>query len=152
MRQTRVARLQKVLISLLILLVLGLHTLPIMFRKGRNQHFWPFLMWSMYKNSRGPGPIEARETRMIGVLSSGRIEPLTSELIGLPRATVRELYIEGMLARDSSAAQQLFTRLNADRPDPFVEIRIVSHIYGLTDTGIVRRRNPVLTFRADISH
>jgi len=57
-----------------------------------------------------------------------------------------------MLAGDSSAARRLFVRLNADRPEPFVEIRVMSIIYGLTDSGIVHRSTPVLTFRAGTSH
>jgi hypothetical protein len=152
MRQARVVCQQKVLVSFLILLVVGLHAIPVMFRKGRNQGSWPFLMWSMYKDSRSAGPIEARETRIIGLTSTGATELLTPHLIGLPRATVRELYLKKMMASDSSAARQLFSRVNANRKEPVVEIRIVSNTIALTDSGIVRRIKPVLTFRADTSH
>jgi hypothetical protein len=152
MRQTRVVCQQKVLVSFLILLVVGLHAIPVMFRKGRTQSYWPFLMWSMYKDSRSAGPIEARETRIIGLTSRGTTELLTPDLIGLPRATVRELYLKKMLASDSTAARQLFSRVNANRKEPVVEIRIVSNTIGLTDSGIVRHTKPVLSFRADTSH
>ena len=151
MGQTRVMGYQKVLVSLLILLVVGLHAIPVMFRNGRTQSSWPFLMWSMYKDSRAAGPIEARETRIIGLTSTGTTELITPHHIGLPRATVRELYLKKMLASDSSAARQLFSRVNANRKEPVVEIRIVSNTIGLTDSGIVRRNKPVMTFRADTS-
>jgi hypothetical protein len=152
MRRIGDASLNQVLISLFILAIIGLHAVPLMLHKGRSQTSWPFLMWSMYKDSRPRGPIQARETRLIGVTSSGSTEFLTAFQIGLPRATVRELYLKKMLASDSSAAQRLFVRLNANRPDPFVEIRVMSIIYGLTDSGIVHRSNPVLTFRAGTAY
>jgi hypothetical protein len=152
MRRIRDASLNQVLISLFIVSIIGLHAVPLVLHKGRSQTSWPFLMWSMYKDSRSAGPIEARDTRLIGVTSSGSTEFLTAFQIGLPRPTVRELYLKRMLASDSAAAQRLFDRLNANRPEPFVEIRVMSIIYGLTDSGIVHRNNPVLTFRAGTSH
>jgi hypothetical protein len=152
MRRIRSASLNQVLVSLFILSIIGLHALPIALRKGRSQTSWPFLMWSMYKDSRSAGPIEARETRLIGVTSRGRTEFLTSFQIGLPRPTVRELYLKSMLAGDSAAAQRLFARLNANQPEPYVEVRLMSIIYGLTDSGIVHRSNPVRTFRTNTSH
>jgi hypothetical protein len=152
MRQTRVAPQHKVLLSLFILLVIGLHGLPLVFRKGPSQMSWPFLLWTMYKDSRPSGPIEARETRLMGVTSAGNPQVLTIDILGLPKPTIQKLYIKRMRAGDSSAAQQLFRRINAHSPEPFVEIRIESIMYRLTDSGVVVGENPVLTFRADSSH
>jgi hypothetical protein len=113
---------------------------------------WPFLLWTMYKDSRPPGPIQTRATRLMGVTSAGNPQVLTADIVGLPMPTIAKLYIKRMRAGDSLAAQQLFRRINAHSPDPFVEIRIETSMYRLTDSGVVLGENPVLTFRADSSH
>jgi hypothetical protein len=113
---------------------------------------WPFLLWTMYKDARPSGPIEARETRLVGVTSAGNPQVLTPHMIGLPKPTTAKLYIKKMRTGDSSAAQHLFRRINAHSPEPFVEIRIETSRYRLTDSGVVVGETPALTFRADSSH
>ena len=58
-------------------------------------------------------------------------------------------YFEPMRAGDSSAAQQLFSHLNRQRDDPFVEFRLQVETYTLTDTGIVKEAKPDITYRGD---
>jgi hypothetical protein len=141
----------KAVISVLILLVIGLHAVPVVWYEGRAQTLWPFLTWAMYKNSRPPGPIEARQTRIIGVTSRGQRRAVTPTLVGLPRFTFTQMYTKRMRGGDSSAAHQLISRLNANRKESFVEVRIESQTYRLTDGGIVVQENPVVTFRPDSS-
>jgi hypothetical protein len=142
---------RKLGISLLILLVIGLHAAPVLFYEGRHQTLWPFLTWAMYKNSRPAGPIEARKTFMAGITATGKTEWISGWREGLPPPTLKEMYTEGLRRQDSSVAQQLFRRLNQRRTDPFVEIRVVGQTYTLTTNGVVVRENPVLRFRVDSS-
>jgi len=142
---------RKLGISLLIVLVIGLHAAPLVFYQGRRQTMWPFLTWAMYKNSRPAGPIQARRTQILAVTATGKTERISSGFAGLPQPALREMYIEGLRRQDSSVAQQLIHRLNLHRTDPVVEIRVVGQTYNLTPGGVVVRDNPVLSFRADSS-
>ncbi|MBA3345544.1 MAG: hypothetical protein H0T44_09650 [Gemmatimonadales bacterium] len=54
-----------------------------------------------------------------------------------------------MWAGDSSAAQQLFRRLNLKRQDPFVELRLESERYTVTESGIAKEENPTITYRVE---
>jgi hypothetical protein len=150
MRQPQITH-PKVAISALILIILGLHVVPVIFYQGRRQTGWPFLTWTMYKNSRPAGPIEARRTRTIGITQSNRREEVGSGLVGLPGPTVVELYVRPMRQGDSSAAQQLLRRINRKRADPFVELRVEVTQYTLTDRGVVSQEDPAITYRIDSS-
>jgi hypothetical protein len=52
---------------------------------------------------------------------------------------------------DSSAAQRLANRINRGREDPFVEIRLQSEKYMVSDTGVVKQENPAIVYRVDPS-
>jgi hypothetical protein len=148
MRQPQISH-SKTAISVLILVVLGLHAVPVVFYEDRRQTLWPFLTWTMYSNSRPPGPIEARKTRIIGITLKGRREEVTSGLVGLPGPTVVDLYTRPMRQGDSSAAQRLLHRINSKREDPFVELRLEVEQYSLTDGGVVVQEAPTITYRVD---
>ena len=139
----------KVAASVLILLVIGLHAVPIVRYQGQAQTLWPFLTWAMYKNPRSASQVEARKTQIIGITAKGTKEAITPELVGLPKYMVREMYTKGMRAGDSTSARQLMRRLNARRKDPFVEVHLVIQTYKLTDRGIEIQHNPVISFRGD---
>ena len=47
----------KTRISLFILLIIGLHAVPVVFYQGERQTRWPFLAWAMYSQSYPAGPI-----------------------------------------------------------------------------------------------
>ena len=59
-----------VLISLGILLILGLHTAPF-FRPDLRKQLWPFLDWTMYKDSRDAGPIQTNKRHIVGTTLRG---------------------------------------------------------------------------------
>jgi hypothetical protein len=141
----------KVLISILILLVIGLHAVPVLLYQGKNQTRWPFLTWAMYAKSRPPGPVVATRSRIMGLTLKGEAERVTGTLLGLPTATLGRRYLQPMKEGDSSTARQLFSRLNRNREDPFVELRIEGETYTATDTGVVKQDNPVITYRLDRS-
>jgi hypothetical protein len=142
---------RKLGISLVIVVVLGLHAAPVLFYQGRRQTMWPFLTWAMYKNSRPAGPIEARRTHILAITATGKTERVSSGFSGLPLPALREMYVEGLRHQDSAVAQQLLRRLNLHRKDPVVELRVVGQTYRLTPQGVVIRENPVLSFRLDSS-
>jgi hypothetical protein len=140
----------RTLISILILLVIGLHVVPAL-RRGQTQTLWPFLKWSMYKDSRPPGPIEADIRRVMGTTQRGETQELTPEMVGLQGAAVGRLYIQPMMSGDSSAAPRLMSRVNAQRQDPFVELSLRIERFALTDTGIVKQVRPPISYRSNPS-
>lgn len=76
---------------------------------------------------------------------------MTPYLLGSSPYALQTLYERPLFKGDSSAAPALFARLNLDRKDPVVEVRLESETYTVTDTGIVKRENPVLRYRASPS-
>jgi hypothetical protein len=139
----------KFFISLLIILFVGLHAVPIVDNQGQHQTYWPFLKWSMYKDSRPAGPVQSQKRRIVGITANGEMDTVTTSVLGLSRSTAGRMYIQPMMKGDTSVARQLFSRLNQDRPDPYMELRVEIETYTITDTGIVRRDNPDIVYRAN---
>ncbi len=138
---------RKTLVSIVIVLAVGLHALPLVFRSERGT-LWPFMQWSMYKNSRKPGPIDVRQRRLLAVSSAGRIDTVTPHLLGLSITVLKQRYLTPIGTGDLSPAPELIARLNRGREDPVVELRLESETYTVTDSGVVREDNPVVTYRA----
>jgi hypothetical protein len=144
-------RQSKLLVSILIVLAIGLHAVPAIARQGGRQVMWPFLVWSMYKESRPPGPVTADKRRLMAVTADGRQEEVADNLTGFSRPALGRSYIQPMMAGDSAAARRLLLRINRGRADPFVELRLEVERYTIADTGLVRQDNPVITYRLDPS-
>jgi hypothetical protein len=138
---------RKTLVSVAIILAIGLHAAPLVLRSERGT-LWQFMQWSMYKNSRAPGPVEANQRRIIAITAGGRSDTVTPRLLGLSITVLEQRFLRPMAAGDSSAAPILFERLNADRRDSVIELRFERETYTVTDTGIVRMDNPVVTYRS----
>jgi hypothetical protein len=49
---------------------------------------------------------------------------------------------------DTTVLGGLFQRLNQGRSDPYLKLDLVSETYTVTDTGLVRQENPVVTYHA----
>jgi len=143
-------RQSKVWISIFILLIIGLHAVPVL-SAGLRKRVWPFLDWAMYKESRAPGPIQVAKKRITGITVKGQTQVVNPQLVGSSPLALRALYLQPMWRGDSAAAQALFKRLNLGREDPFVELRLESETYTMTDTGVVKQDNPVLTYQATSS-
>jgi hypothetical protein len=141
---------RKTVISLVILLVIGLHVAPVLYPSEKGT-LWPFMRWTMYKNSRGPGPVEAHLRHIVAISSTGRRDTVTPHLLGLSFTVLEQRYLRPMGTGDFSPAPQLIERLNQNRADSVVELRLESVTYIASDTGIARRENPVVTYRADPS-
>jgi hypothetical protein len=73
---------RKTLISIVILLVIGLHAVPVLYHSERGT-LWPFMQWAMYKNSRRPGPIDVHQRRILAITSQGQTDTVTPHLLGL---------------------------------------------------------------------
>lgn len=140
----------KLAVSLAILLVIGLHAVPVLV-PSQSRRLWPFLMWAMYKNSSPPGPISATKKTILGTTARGDTMEVTPELVGLGPPAMNRIYLRSMLAGDSSAARRLLRRINRGREDPLVELRLGGQRYTVTDTGIATADLPVTTFRVDPS-
>jgi hypothetical protein len=137
----------RTLASVVIVLAIGLHALPVLYRRERGT-LWPFMQWAMYKNSRPAGPVEVQQRRMLAVTASGARDTVTPRLLGLSVTVLEQDYLRPMRTGDTSVAPRLLDRLNQGREDPYVELRLESETYTVTDTGLARRSNPVVTYHA----
>jgi len=140
---------RKTLVSIVIFLVIGLHAVPVLYRSERGT-LWPFMQWAMYKNSRKPGPIDTRQRRLLAISSKGATDTVTPHLVGLSITVLRQRYLVPIGTGDLSPAPELIDRLNRHRGDPVVELRLESETYTITDTGITRTDDPVVTYRAEV--
>jgi hypothetical protein len=138
----------KFFVSILILFVIGFHIPPVIQElQGKEQTFWPFMAWGMYRKSRNPGPVWTAVTHVIGITLKGEKKPLDGNFVGLSSYALDRLYFGPMRSGDSSAAQQLADRLNLDREDPFTEFLMKRETHTITDAGIVKEDKLVLTYQ-----
>lgn len=138
----------KTWVSLLILLVIGLHAVPVLSYQGYRQTRWPFMAWAMYAASQPPGPIQTTNRRIVGLTTTGQTEQVTPKFIGMSRPGLNKAYVQPLWNGDSSTAGRLFDRLNQGRPDPFVELRVEGEKFTLSDSGVVEEPLPVITYRS----
>jgi hypothetical protein len=141
----------KVWTSILILLALGLHALPVLSYEGNRQARWPILAWAMYAKAIPPGPIEMKRRRIVGVTSDGEKELITPRLAGVSRTALLTQYLKPMWLGDSAAAQRLLSRVNRDRQDLFVEIRIEGEKYSLVGDSVLREEFPATIYKLNPS-
>jgi hypothetical protein len=137
----------KIWISTIILLVIGLHAVPVL-HAGLRKRIWPILDWAMYKDASPPGPIETDRKRIVGLTASGQWRVINKELVGLSSFALDRLYAKPMKVGDTTAARLLISRLNQQRQDPFVEVRLETETFTATDSGVVKHANPPMTYRA----
>ena len=138
---------RKILASVVIVLVLGLHAVPVI-HSGERDTLWPFMVWAMYKHSRPAGPVEVNQRHILALTASGARDTVTPHLLGVSITVLDQRYHRPLMGGDTSVVPRLFERLNRGRADPYVELRLVSETYTVTDTGLARRENPVVTYRA----
>lgn len=138
-------------ISLLILLIIGLHAVPVLSYQGQRQTRWPFLAWAMYARSYPPGPIMVVTGRVLATSASGKEEEVTPQLVGLPTPTYRQTYLAPLLKGDSTPVGGLIRLLNRERHDPVIQLRLEGEKLILADTGVVKETIPAVTYRADAS-
>ena len=131
----------------MIVLVLGLHVIPLV-HAGERDTMWPFMIWAMYKHSRPAGPVEVNQRRILAVTESGARDTVTPHLLGQSITILDQRYHRPLMNGDRAAAVRLFERLNRGRTDPYVALLLESETYTVTDTGLAKRENPVVTFRA----
>jgi hypothetical protein len=141
----------KTRISLLILLIICLHAVPVVSYQKARQTRWPFLLWAMYAKSYPPGPIVVVRRRVMATSAGGKEEEITSRLVGLPGPAFRNTYVAPLWNGDSALGSELMRRLNDKRDDPVVRLRLEGEQLILTDTAVVREPLPTVTYRADPS-
>ena len=139
---------RKLIISIGILVVVGLHAVPLVQRlQGKRQTFWPIMAWGMYRNSRGSGPIQASIRRIIGITSTGEEWEVGPWDAGLSYFAFGRLYLTPMWKGDAFAAQRLADRLDRHRHDGIVEFRLEGETYTLTNSGVIKEDNPVIFYQ-----
>jgi hypothetical protein len=142
----------KLYISILIMLVIGLHAIPVLFhfQGKRKDRIWPIMGWSMYSRSFDAArPIRTVTSRIVGVTATGEEVEMKWSHSGLGFWAFHELYVEPMWAGEASAAQGLAERVNRSREKPIIAFRLYKEIFTLTDTGILTEKaaEPVMTYR-----
>jgi hypothetical protein len=138
-------------ISLLILLIISLHAVPVVSYQKARQTRWPFLLWAMYAKSYPPGPIVVQRRRVMAASAGGKEEEITAQMVGLPTPAFRNIYVTPLWNGDSALGSELIRRLNDHRDDPVVQLRLEGEQLILADTGTVREPLPTVTYRADPS-
>jgi hypothetical protein len=138
----------KTWISVAIITVIALHALPVVSYQGYRQTRWPILAWAMYAKSYPPGPVQTDRRRLVAVTAGGERIPITAPLAGVPVPAMGKAFIRPLMQGDSATAQQLFRRLNRTRTDPVTEIRVEVELFAVTDTGVVTRKLPPVTYHA----
>lgn len=138
----------KTWISIAILTVIALHALPVVSYQGYRQTRWPILAWAMYAKSYPAGPVQTDRRRLVAVTASGERIPISAAMAGVPLPAMGKAFIRPLLQGDSATAQVLFGRLNRDRTDPVTEIQVDVELFAVSDTGLVTRKLPPVTYRA----
>jgi hypothetical protein len=161
--KSRIFNLQqsKLFISILILLVIGLHSFPVLQGLlGKKQTFWPFMSWSMYRASfSSEEPVRSVIRRIIAITATGKeidvesafIKPKksffnlfpTSDIddsaaLGLRYFSFERFYIKPIWQGDFSAVLSLGDRLNRIQEVPIVEFRLEKEIHTISDRGIIK--------------
>jgi hypothetical protein len=139
---------RKTLASVVILLVIGLHAVPVI-QSAERGTLWPFMVWAMYKHSRPPGPVEVNQRHILAVTATGVRDSVTPDLLGLSITVLDQRYHRPLMKGDTAVVPGLLERLNRGRSDPYVELHLVSETYTITDTGLARAKNPVVIYRAE---
>jgi hypothetical protein len=62
---------------------------------------------------------------------------------------LKQRYLVPIANGDLSPAPELIDRLNRHRDDPVVQLRLEGETYMVSDTGIVKTDDPVVTYRPD---
>ena len=138
---------RKAVSSAVIILIIGLHAVPVIWAAQRDA-LWPFMVWAMYKNARPSGPVVVNQRHILARSASGEQDTVTPHLLGLSITVLDQRFHRPLMGGDTTVVPLLFERLNRGRTDPYVELRLVSRTYTVTDTGLAQRENPVTTYRA----
>ena len=138
----------KTWISIAILTVIALHALPVVSYQGYRQTRWPILAWAMYARSYPPGPVQTDRRRLVAMTADGQRIPITSAMAGVPSPSMGKAFIRPLLQGDSATARELLRRLNRTRTDPVTEIQVEVELFAVSDTGLVTRTLPPVTYHA----
>lgn len=138
----------KLWVSLFILVIIGLHVLPVISYQGYRQTRWPILAWAMYAKSYPPGPVETYNRWGVLMTAQGHRIELTAQMAGVARPALWKHYIRPLARGDTAVARELFARLNRNRTDSIVELRAEGERYVVTDRGLdTLALRPIIYYR-----
>jgi hypothetical protein len=138
----------KLYISIAILLIIGLHALPVLQElRGHRQTFWPIMAWGMYRRAHDPKqPIQASRHRIMATTAGGSAVEIGPAEAGLGYFAFHRFYLGAMSTGDADAARRLADRLSPHRQDPIIELRVESETYRLSGSGLVKGHDVVATY------
>jgi hypothetical protein len=154
------------MISLFIVLIIGLHVLPLIQEyTGKRQTFWPIMAWGMYRNSRPANvKISVKKVQISAKTETGSILDITSihhppffnllrntykkdeNRIPLGHYAYQRVFVNPMLQGDKNAARKLATLLNRNRQDRVTHIQIQTERYDMSDAGIEKVDSPIIAY------
>jgi hypothetical protein len=139
---------RKLFISIMIVLIVGLHILPVLQElHGNRQTFWPIMAWGMYRKSYDPDrSLKTLVRRIIGVTLQNDIIEVTAFDAGLGDFGFHRLFVRPMLIGDSFAARRLADLVNRELNDLIVELRVQTETFTIIDTGISRETSSIMTY------
>jgi hypothetical protein len=135
-------------VSLFLLLVLGLHAVPVLFYQGTRQTRWPFLAWAMYAQSYPPGPIEAFTRQLFAISRHGTRRAINYKDVGLSSPGFSSGYLAPFGRGVTAAGRWLVDRLNRVGPDSVAELRLETLRYRLVDSGVALDTLPPVVYSA----
>lgn len=135
-------------VSAFILVIVGLHALPVLSYQGAQQTRWPFLTWAMYAQSYPPGPIQAFVRQLVAVSADGTTRPITSHDVGLTVPALESRFVRPWSRGDTAAGRWLVDRLNRVGPDSIAQLRLESLRYRLVHSGIAVDTLPAVVYPA----
>ncbi len=132
----------RIVISLVIVVVLGLHGLAnlakaLMPSSPLGDRSWPFLAYGMYRQSYDPGPIRTTKHNVIGITASGEHLHLGPANLGMYPYALRRRYLDQLRRGSTTTTRFLADRINIDRQDDLVTaFRVESETYIISGTGV----------------
>src|SRR2546430_1319305 len=102
----------KLYISIFILLIIGLHALPVLQElRGKRQTFWPIMAWGMYRHSYdSKRPVQASLRHITAITAGGETLQIGAPESGLGYHGFLRFYLGPMSTGDSLAADRLADR------------------------------------------
>jgi hypothetical protein len=139
----------KLYISIAILILCGLHALPVLQElRGTRQTFWPVMAWGMYRHAHDPTrPIQASLNRIVAITAEGEPLHIGPPEVGLQYFAFHRFYLGPMSTGNPAAARALADRISRHPQERIIELRVESATYMVTETGLVKDSNRIATYR-----
>jgi hypothetical protein len=135
-------------ISILVLLIIGLHSLPALQElSGKRQTFWPIMAWGMFRKSYDSDrPIKTSIKRILAITAQDEVLQISAWDAGLGHYGFQRLYVNPMAAGNALAARHLAAQINRGRDDSIVKLILQIETYILHKAGLGKEDVSIVTY------